>query len=98
MTSVGEHHAVDRAGAHAGGERLEVHRAVQAEQAADAEQREAEAELDAGAELGGDDDQQREALAPSGIVVVMMPIALTARKPAKTSSSAPAYSPLSESM
>ena len=32
------------------------------EQAADAEQREAEAELDAGAELRGDDDQQREAL------------------------------------
>ena len=38
-----------------------AHRAVEAEQAADAEQREAEAELDAGAELGGDDDQQREA-------------------------------------
>ena len=37
--------------------------AVEAEQPADAEQREAEAELDAGAELGGDDDQQREARA-----------------------------------
>ena len=58
-----EHDAVDRPGAHALGQRVEPHRAVEAEQPADAEQREAEAELDAGAELGGDDDQQREARA-----------------------------------
>ena len=43
-----EHHRLDRAGADALGERLQVHRAVEAEQPADAEQGEAEAELDAG--------------------------------------------------
>ena len=35
--------------------------AVEAEQAADADQREAVAELEAGAELRGDDDEHREA-------------------------------------
>ena len=34
---------------------------------------------------------------PSGIRVVMMPIALSERNPEKTSSSAPAYSPFSKS-
>ena len=42
-----EHDALDRAGAHALGQLLEHHRPVEAEQPADADQREAEAELDA---------------------------------------------------
>ena len=42
-----------------------IDRAVEAEQAADADQREAEAELDR-RELGGDDDQEREAAAAVG--------------------------------
>ena len=64
--------------------------AVQPEQPADRQQREAEAELDAGAEIGGDDDQQREPAEPSGILVVISPIACRLRKSAKTSCSAPA--------
>ena len=61
-TSRGNMIAVDRAGADALGERVAAPCVrLRPEQAADADQREAEAELDAGAELGGDDDQQREA-------------------------------------
>jgi hypothetical protein len=57
----GEHDALDRAAADSIHERLQAHRAVQAEDAAHAQQREAETQLDAGAEFRGDDDQQREA-------------------------------------
>ena len=52
-----EEDRVDRAGPHADHQRRRVERAVEAEQAADADQREAEAELDR-RELGGDQDQE----------------------------------------
>ena len=55
-----EEDAVERAVAHAGAQRVEEDRAVEPDQPADADQREAEAELDR-RELGRDEDQQREA-------------------------------------
>ena len=59
---LGEEDAVDRAGPDADTKRFLIERAVQREQAADADQCEAEAELNRH-ELGGDQDQQRESLA-----------------------------------
>ena len=56
----GEHDAVDRSRADAVAQDVEEDGAVEAEEAADAVQREAEAELDR-RELGADDDEQREA-------------------------------------
>ena len=79
----------DGVGANAVHQRLKHHRPVQSEQAADGQQREAEAELDAGAEVGSEMMSSEKPLEPSGILVVMSPIAATARKSAITSCSAP---------
>ena len=73
-------------------QRRRVERAVEAQQPADAEQREAEAELDR-RELRGDEHQEREAVWPSGNLVLMMPNALRSMIPWNESSSAPKYSP-----
>nr|WP_159394157.1 hypothetical protein [Streptomyces sp. NRRL S-495] len=60
---LGEHHRLDPAGAHPLDQRLKVHPAVEADQAADGEQGEAVPQLQAeAAELGGDHDQHREAV------------------------------------
>ena len=60
-----EQHVVHAAGAHAGAQRLGVERAIEPEQPADADQREAVAELNR-RELRRDQDQEREALAAVG--------------------------------
>ena len=59
-----EHDAGNCVRAHPVHDRLEQHHPVHAQQAADTDEAEAEAELDPGAELGGNDDQQREAGRP----------------------------------
>jgi len=46
---------------------VQIHGAVQPEQAADADEREAEPELDPAAELRRDDDQQRESRRSIGV-------------------------------
>ena len=94
-----EHDALNGVGADAVHQRLEQHGAVQPEQPAHCQQREAEAELDARAEVGGQMMMSSEKpLEPSGILVEMSPMAATERKSAISSCSAPAYSPRSGSM
>ena len=61
-----EHDALDRTGLHAVHQWLEENGAVQPEQTAHGEQREAETKLNAGAEVRGDDNQQREAAGAIG--------------------------------
>ena len=65
---LGEHHRLHRTGPYALHQRLEVHRPVEPDQAADREQREPEAELDAGAELDRQHDQQRETRGAVGVL------------------------------
>ncbi len=63
-----EHDPVDRPGADAEHERLEAHRAVEAQQPAHADEHEAVAELQPAAELGRDDHEQREAGRAVGVL------------------------------
>ena len=91
-----EHDRVERAVLDAVPQRIDLHRPVEAGQPADAIQGEAVAELDR-RELHGDDDEEREAGRPSGIVVVIRPMALIEIPPLTSSCSTPPYCPRSTS-
>ena len=65
----GEEHRVERAAAHTGAKRGQIDGAIEAEQAADAVERDAEAKLNR-REFDGDDDQQAEAARPGDRVAV----------------------------